>query len=426
MTRRRMLLLIIGSLITVSTAVGVGVNFATANGSSQASSIKGIDTSSPIIRDGEETKVIDKEEDKSPSTPPAKVEINDKRTVSQTQNKDKQEPVKQTTPPTNSPVVIRKEGGTSNTNNKGTQLIIGDASKLNLPQKENKEESKDSKPKPAVVIIKDSPTPPPAKEVKKSEEQSGSSKQNPTGAPVGFVGKPQPQQKTSPQQKEEEKEIANKSSGQPTQGEHLQQNSEVEVEAPKTQENNPDSSSNKQNQQAEQGTLESSEPNQDSQTEVINLTQNSEQHQNKDQLDQNENQLTEPEKKVNLLVKKFESNNKIDENELDKLAKEHTIKSSEYDLFFKSIPSELIKNPQKLANLSTFWMFNWAENLKKELNMDEDVLSRAPGLREQGREKFNKALGLDPFGRYIGKIVSSGGSITVEGVPNRPSDSNRP
>lgn len=412
MTRRRMLLLIIGSLITVSTAVGVGVNFATANGSSQTSLIKGIDTSSPITKDSEETKVIDKEENKSPSTPPAKVEINDKRTVSKTQTKDKQEPAKQTTEPTNSPVVVRKEGGTSNTNNKGTQLIIGDASKLNLLKKENKEESKDSKPKPAVVIIKNTPTSPPTQEVKKNEEQSNPGEQKRTGAPVAAVGQPQPQ-KTLPQQKQEEKEIANKSNEQQTQGGSSQKVSEIKVEVPKTQENNPDAT----NPSVENPDSSSNEQNQDSQTEVINLTQNSEQHQNKDQLDQNENQLTEPEKKVNLLVKKFESNNKIDENELDKLAKEHTIKSSEYDLFFKSIPSELIKNPQKLANLSTFWMFNWAENLKKELNMDEDVLSRAPGLREQGREKFNKALGLDPFGRYIGKIVSSGGSFSVDGAP---------
>lgn len=401
MTRRRMLLLIIGSLITVSTAVGVGVNFATANGSSQTSLIKGIDTSSPITKDGEETNVIDKEEDKSPSTPPAKVEINDKRKVSQTQTKDKQEPAKQTTPPTNSPVVIRKEGGTSNTNNKGTQLIIGDASKLNLPQ-ENKEESKDSKPKPAVVIInKGTPTPSPAKEVKKNEEESGSSKQNLTDAPVVTAGQPQPQ-KTSPQQK---KEVEPNSSNISVQTQQPSQDNKLE--------NNVDTSGHTQKNEEEQH-LESNDKNQEIQNKIINLKDGSQSTTiEESKLIKEKPKPTQSEIKVEKLINDFKTANY---SNLDILAKQHTIKPNEYELFFKSIPKDWVKDPTKLSNLSTFWDFNWLEILK-ESGMDETVLQYSPGLKEQGRKEFRKYLDLAQTGQLDHNIVTSGGSFKVDGVP---------
>lgn len=410
MTRRKMLLLIIGSLITVSTAVGVGVNFATANGSSQESSIKGIDTSSPITKDSEETKVIDKEEDKSPSTPPAKVEINDKRKASQNQIKDKQEPVKQTTPPTNSPVVVRKEGGTSNTNNKGTQLIIGDVSKLNLPQKENKEESKDSQSKPAVVIInKGTPTPPPAKEVKKSEEQSGSGKQNSTDAPVVVAGQPQPQ-KTSPQEKKEEKEIANNSNEQQTQGESSRQGSEVQVEVSKEKQTEEAKSPESQPSQPSQPSdIDDSESNSTPSTQ-IELTNNNEQNSTNPK-------LTASQTKINEVIGKFTN---INNGEIDQLAKDHTIKPEEYKLFFGSIPKEWTQNQHKyatqLSNLRTFWDFNWLENLKAG-GMDETILSRSKDLKKRGDEKFFEYLNLAQTGQLGHNITASGGAIKVEGVP---------
>lgn len=417
MTRRRMLLLIIGSLITVSTAVGVGVNFATANGSSQTSLIKGIDTLSPITKDSEETKVIDKEEDKSPLTPPAKVEINDKRTVSQTPIKDKQEPVKQTTPPTNSPVVIRKEGGTSNANNKGTQLIIGDTSKLNLLKKENKEESKDSKSKPAVVIINKGtpPTPSPAKEVKKNEEESGSSKQKPTGAPVGVVGKPQPQ-KTLPQQKQESD---NKELGQQqSQGEVGQpKDTKVNVQAPKGQEDNQGGTSNKQEEQIKQENLESSEQNSQStdqspaqEVNLINGNQNQEQQPSEPQ-----REFTEQETRVLTTISEFKKVKTRDD--LNKFMEKYTIKPEDTETFFANIPKDWISNNEKQNYLRAFWTHN-KYNVSEGLAQDALTTPWFRQYNDDGpNREFNRYLGLAESGKLNGKIISGADNFIVKGVP---------
>lgn len=413
MTKRRMLLLIIGSLITVSTAVGVGVNFATANGSSQAS-LKGIDTSSPIIRDGEETDVIDKKENKSPSTPPAKVEINDKRKVSQTQIKDKQEPVKQTTPPTNSPVVVRKEGGTSNTNNKGTQLIIGDASKLNLPQKSNKEESKDNKPKPAVAIIKNTPTPPPTQEVEKNEEQSGSSKQNSTDASVVLEVPPQPQQ-TPPQHNEES---ANKeSSQQQSQGEVGQQkDTESNVQAPKGQKDNQGETSSKQ-EEVKQEKLESSKQNSQSTdqspTKEVNLidgAQNQEQ-----QPAEPQRQLTEQETRVLTTISEFKKVKTRDD--LNEFMKKYTIRPEDTETFFANIPKDWISNNEKQNYLRDFWTHN-KYNVSEGLAQDALTTPWFRQYNDDGpNREFNRYLGLAESGQLNGKIISGADNFIVKGVP---------
>lgn len=411
MTRRRMLLLIIGSLITVSTAVGVGVNFATANGSSQTSLIKGIDTSSPITKDSEETKVIDKEEDKSPSTPPAKVEINDKRKVSQTQTKDKQEPAKQTTPPTNSPVVIRKEGGTSNTNNKGTQLIIGDASKLNLPQKEDK----DSQSRPAVVIIKDTPTPPQTKEVQKNEEQSNSGEQKPTSALVGVVGKPQPQ-KTLPQQKEES---ANKeSSQQQSQGEVSQQkDTKVSVQAP-SQQQSQDVAKKQETEEATPSDNAESHPDTTDSTQV-ELIDKGTQQQNKESIDTKPT-LTESQTKILKAIDDFK--NIKDSDGLNKFMETHIIRPDEADLFFANIPTEWIRDPKKQGDLRSFWVQNWwkvaDENAK--LALTNPAYRQGEQYTESPNNEFNRKLNLAETGQLNGKRIFLANSGTINGGSGHP------
>lgn len=425
MTRRKMLLLIIGSLITVSTAVGVGVNYAIGSGSSQESSslIKEIDISSPITRDGEETDVIDKKEDKSPSSPPAKVEINDKRKVStptkvdEKENKDKQDLTnKQTTPPTNSPVVVRKEGGTSDTNNKGTQLIIGDVSKLNLPQKENKEESKDSKLKPAVVIIKDTPTRPQTKEVEKNEEKSNPGEQKPTGAPVVVVGKPQPQQ-TSPQEKQEEKAIANKSNEQQTQGESSQQGSEIQVQVPQEkQTEEPISPESQPSQPSQPSDIDGSESDSTSPTQ-IELTDNNEQEQNQENSIDTEPTFTESQIIVLNAINDFKKvQNSYD---LDEFIKNHTIRPDQAHLFFANIPNDWIRNDEKQNWLRRFWR----ENIYKVSNDEAKRAVETPWYR-QGEQYdqspdnwFNRELGLRDRGELNGQIISGADSFLVKGVP---------
>lgn len=425
MTRKRMLLLIIGSLITVSTAVGVGVNFAIGSGFSQGSSSFKIDTPSPITKDGEETNVIDKEKDKSLSTPPAKIEINDKRKVSTPtkvdENKDKQNLAnKQTTPPTNSPIVVRKEGGTSDTNNKGTQLIIGDVSKLNLPQKENKEESKDSQSKPAVVIIKDTPTPPQTKEVEKNKEQSNPDEQKLTGAPVVVVGKPQPQpQQTSPQQKEE-KEITNKSNEQQTQGEGSQQGSEVQVEVPKGQEDNQKEVIENQKTKEEATPSDNAESNPDTTDSAqVELIDNNTQQQNEESIETKPT-LTESQTKILKTIDDFK--NIKDSDDLNTFMETHIIRPDEADLFFANIPAEWFRDPNKRANLGTFWVLN-KRNISEGLA--KDYWTTKSG-REQANIEFNKYLGLVDTGELNGKIISAGNSFIVKGAPNRSSDPDTP
>lgn len=399
MTKRKMLLLIIGSLITVSTAMGVGINYAIGNGSQESSTFDGIDTTSPnIARDDEEINVIDKDANQKPSTAPAKVEINDNRTT-QSKNKIDNKEKKDLAKPNNSAqVVVRKKDGTENNQNTGSQLIIGDTSKLDSSKKDQAKPN-DNESKTAVVIIPKTYD----NNLNKQQDSTPAQSEPQVVAKIGV--------KNESQEQKEEQPVENSgATTNPSQQTNSEDEKNTIVSTP-SQENNDESNSQDLTSVDPNNSQEAQDS--DGETETIDLIDNSSEQ------DSNDTQPTFTQSQITVLNAINDFKNVQNYTDLEEFTKTHTIRPDEASLFFANIPKEWIRNAQKQNLLRSFWR----DNVYKISNDEARRALSTPAYRqgEQYTENpdnwFNRELHLADTEQLNGQIISGADSFLVKGVP---------